>query len=115
MAGVVPDVVSRIQRRVLDGDVRRIADHRVIALAENAVEFRQVFGLEGMHHASAGQVFRFAAEFELPEAQARAVQQAVAGGQVEREIGRIGQPGDAGGFDRGNQQPEAGDGDGQRG
>ena len=89
-AGRVAGSVQLVDRLVLHRDVGRVPDHHVILLAEDAVQGVEVFGLEGVRELRlAGErvLFRAAAQVQLPEA--APVEQAVAGGHVERERRRL--------------------------
>jgi hypothetical protein len=114
VAGSVARAVGGIQRRILHRDVGRVADDGVVGLAEDAVEVGEVLRGKGMFQRGAtvgiGTVEQAAI---LVAAEFRAVQQTVAGGEVELEVRRFGQPGFTAGLERGDQQTEARDGDGE--
>ena len=75
--------VGRVQRRVLHGDVGRVADHGVVLPAEDALHLGQVLAGVGVRQPGAGVVLG-ALEHAVGRghAEARAVQQAVADGDV---------------------------------
>ena len=111
--GVAPPVQG-VHGLVADGDVGRIPDHRVVLLAEDVVQCLQVLGEEGVADAGpAGELVGAAAEVQLVEAPA--VEQAVADGQVQAEgRGGLGADGGHAAHLQGrDEQPEAGDGDGE--
>ena len=107
--------VGRVQRRVLDDDVRRVADHRVVLPPQDALHLGQVLAGVGVRQPGA-RVVLGALEHALGggHAEALAMQQAVADGDVQLEVGRFGQAMHTADLERRHQQPEAGDRDGER-
>ena len=114
MAGIKPVSVSLVERRVGYRDVRWIAHDHVVLLAQDAVQFLAVLGFV--------EVLEFVAEqfvatksllhafmaFALREA--RAVQEGIARGEVEAEVGGVFDPGDAARPQRRHEQAKAGNG-----
>ena len=119
MATGVLGPVSRIQRRILDHDVGRVAHHRVVLAAQNALHIGQVFAGVGMGQATFGmalghieQVVRLDAR--LPrQTKALPMQQAVANGDVNREIRCIVESVHITGLQGSHQQSETRDGHGK--
>ena len=114
VARMITRSVELAERLVLYCDVRRIADDGMVLLTEDAVQRFDVLdlvvvlqfvaedflGVEGLFSRGA---------FELAEAPP--VQECIAGGDVDFEVGRILEPADAAGAQRGEQEAEPGDGD----
>jgi hypothetical protein len=120
MAGIVALPIEIVERLVLDGDVRRVADDGVVLLAEDAVEFLGVLDLEvvggfvfegrvvAAEHVVLGDDVGFSLGIE-----AGPVDEGIAGGEVHLEVRGAAELANAAVAPGGEQQPEAGDGGGE--
>ena len=114
MAAGVFAPIGCIQCRVFDDDVRRVAHHRVVLAAQDALHLGQVFAGVGMRQPGVGMAGGCVKQvLALRQAKAGAVQQAVANGYRHLEVVRIGQALHARGLQGGDKQAKARNGDGK--
>ena len=107
--------IGCIQRRVLDDDVGRVAHHCVVLPPQDALHLDEVFAGVGMCQSGPGVMFgAFEHAVGSGHAEALAVQQAVADGDIQLEVGRFRQAMHLADLECRHQQPESRDGDGER-
>ena len=110
VAGAEAFAVGLVQGLVLDRDVGGVADDGVVGAAEDVAEEVGVFGVvDVLQRVVAGEDLLVAAQV----ARTGAVQQGIADGELSGERGGVRKPGDARHLHGGEQQTEAGDGDGE--
>ncbi|MNV65398.1 hypothetical protein D3C71_1580900 [compost metagenome] len=100
--------VGGVERGVLDDDVGRVAHHRVVLAAQDALHLGQVFAGVDVGQAGVGMAFGGVEQvLALRQAKTGAVQQAVANGDRHLEVVRIGQALHAGGLQSRHKQAKA--------